>query len=173
MKVLLNFIFVIFANTFQLIDTCIRYNDRPFYVSGRIEADQKVEIYNAINEYNRFSYFYPALLETNNKEKSHIRIQYSVGDLMGGLTMSAVTNAGGYFELAKSVISFSAKLKGNTLQCVVLHELLHSQMLYHNDIPNSLMNYSVKVNQMGDIIEEAEPCKLNDDDISGLIYKRK
>ena len=173
MKVLLNFIFVIFANTFQLIDTCIRYNDRPFYVSGRIEADQKVEIYNAINEYNRFSYFYPALLETNNKEKSHIRIQYSVGDLMGGLTMSAVTNAGGYFELAKSVISFSAKLKGNTLQCVVLHELLHSQMLYHNDIPNSLMNYSVKVNQMGDIIEEVEPCKLNDDDISGLIYKRK
>jgi hypothetical protein len=163
---------VIVANTFQLIDTCIRYNDRPFYVSGRIEADQKVEIYNAINEYNRYGY-YPALIETTDKKLNHIRIQYSVGDLMGGLAMSALTHSGGYFELAKSIISFSAKLKGNTLQCVVLHELLHSQMLYHNEIDGSLMNYSVKVNQMGDIIEEPVPCKLNDDDISGLMYKLK
>ena len=170
MKVLLGCIFVIFANTFQLIDTCIRYNDRPFYISKKIE--DKTQIYNAINEYNRYGY-YPALIETNNREMNHIRIQYSVGDLMGGLAMSALTHSGGYFELAKSIISFSAKLKGNTLQCVVLHELLHSQMLYHNEIDGSLMNYSVKVNQMGDIIEEPVPCKLNDDDISGLMYKLK
>jgi hypothetical protein len=166
MKLIVGSIFVIIANTYQLIDTCIRYNDRPFYISKKIEASQKLEIYNAVDEYNRYSY-YPALLETNNKEMNHIRIQY--GEIMGGLLMSAVTHSGGYFELAKSVISFSAKLKGNTLQCVVLHELLHSQMLYHNQIEGSLMNYSVKVNQMGDIIEETEPCKLNDDDISGLI----
>jgi hypothetical protein len=170
MKLIVGSIFVIIANTYQLIDTCIRYNDRPFYISKKIE--DKSEIYNAINEYNRYGY-YPALIETNNREMNHIRIQYSVGDLMGGLAMSALTHSGGYFELAKSIISFSAKLKGNTLQCVVLHELLHSQMLYHNEIDGSLMNYSVKVNQMGDIIEEDEPCKLNDDDISGLMYKLK
>ena len=164
MKLIVGSIFVIIANTYQLIDTCIRYNDRPFYISKKIE--DKSEIYNAINEYNRYGY-YPALIETNNREMNHIRIQY--GEIMGGLYMSALTNAGGYFELAKSVISFSAKLKGNTLQCVVLHELLHSQMLYHNEIDGSLMNYSVKITEDGDIIEEDEPCKLNDDDISGLM----
>jgi hypothetical protein len=170
MRVLNILISLIQVYTFQLIDTCIRYNDRPFYISKKIEADQKLEIYKAVDEYNRYGY-YPALIETNNREMNHIRIQY--GEIMGGLYMSALTNAGGYFELAKSIISFSAKLRGNTLQCVVLHELLHSQFLFHNEIEGSLMNYSVKVNQMGDIIEETAPCKLNDDDISGLMYKIK
>jgi hypothetical protein len=164
MKVLLNFIFVIFANTFQLIDTCIRYNDRPFYISKKIE--DKSEIYNAINEYNRYGY-YPALIETNNREMNHIRIQY--GELIGGTYMSADTNSGGYFELDKTVISFSDKLNGNVLQCVMLHEILHTQMIYHNQIEGSIMNYSVSITQDGDIIQEKKRCELNVDDIIGLM----
>jgi hypothetical protein len=167
MKVLLGCIFVIFANTFQLIDTCIRYNDRPFYVSGRIEADQKVEIYNAINEYNRYGY-YPALIETTDKKLNHIRIQYSDG-IMGATYMNAVTNSGGYFELDKTVISFNKRATGNTLQCIILHEILHTQMIYHNQIEGSIMNYTVVTNQNGDIIQEASPCKLNVDDIIALM----
>jgi hypothetical protein len=168
MRVLLNYIFVIIANTYQLIDTTIRINERPFYISGRIE--DKTEIYNAVNEYNKFSYFYPALLETNNKEKPHIRIEY--GDLMGATYMIANTNSGGYFELDKTVISFNKKATGNTLQCIILHEILHTQMIYHNDIEGSIMNYTVFLDHSGNIIEELTPCKLNIDDVISLIYKK-
>jgi len=168
MRVLLNYIFVIIANTYQLIDTTIRINERPFYISGRIE--DKTEIYNAVDEYNRFSYFYPALLETNNKEKPHIRIEY--GDLMGATYMIANTNSGGYFELDKTVISFNKKATGNTLQCIILHEILHTQMIYHNDIEGSIMNYTVFLDHSGNIIEELTPCKLNIDDVISLIYKK-
>jgi len=170
MKVLLGCIFVIFANTFQLIDTCIRYNDRPYYISKKIE--DKSEIYNAVNEYNRFSYFYPALLETTDKEKPHIRIQHSDGS-MGATYMNAVTNSGGYFELDKTVINFNKRATGNTLQCIILHEILHTQMIYHNQIEGSIMNYTVKITQNGDIIQDTAPCKLNVDDIVSLIYIKK
>lgn len=151
--------------TYNLIDTTIRIPERPFYISGRIE--DKTEIYNAVDEYNRFSYFYPTLLETNNKEKPHIRIEY--GDLIGATYMNAVTNSGGYFELDKTVISFNKKATGNTLQCIILHEFLHTQMIYHNDIQGSIMNYTVSVTQYGDIIQELTPCKLNVDDIIALM----
>jgi hypothetical protein len=152
--------------TYNLIDTTIKITERPFYISNRIE--DKTEIYNAVDEYNRFSYFYPALIETNNKEKPHIRIQYSDG-IMGATYMNAVTNSGGYFELDKTVISFNKRATGNTLQCIILHEILHTQMIYHNQIEGSIMNYTVVTNQNGDIIQEASPCKLNVDDIIALM----
>jgi hypothetical protein len=170
MKLILNLISLIQVYTYNLIDTTIRIPERPYYISKKIE--DKSEIYNAVNEYNRFSYFYPALVETNNKEKSHIRIQYDSspnGLGMGGTYMSADTNSGGYFELAKTVISFSDKLNGNVLQCVMLHEILHTQMIYHNWIAGSIMNFSVSITQDGDIIQETVPCKLNVDDIIGLM----
>ena len=165
MKLILNLVSLIQVYTYNLIDTTIKITERPFYISNRIE--DKTEIYNAVDEYNRFSYFYPALIETNNKEKPHIRIQY--GELIGGTYMSADTNSGGYFELDKTVISFSDKLNGNVLQCVMLHEILHTQMIYHNQIEGSIMNYSVSITQDGDIIQEKKRCELNVDDIIGLM----
>ena len=165
MKLINIFISLIQVYTYNLIDTIIRINDRPYYISKKIE--DKSEIYNAVDEYNKFSYFYPALIETNNKEKPHIRIQY--GELIGGTYMSADTNSGGYFELDKTVISFSDKLNGNVLQCVMLHEILHTQMIYHNQIEGSIMNYSVSITQDGDIIQEKKRCELNVDDIIGLM----
>ena len=165
MKLINILISLIQVYTYNLIDTIIRINDRPYYISKKIE--DKSEIYNAVDEYNKFSYFYPALIETNNKEKPHIRIQY--GELIGGTYMSADTNSGGYFELDKTVISFSDKLNGNVLQCVMLHEILHTQMIYHNQIEGSIMNYSVSITQDGDIIQEKKRCELNVDDIIGLM----
>ena len=169
MNLILNLISLIQVYTYNLIETIIRIPERPFYISKKIE--DKSEIYKAVDEYNRFSYFYPALLETNNKKLNHIRIQY--GDLMGATFMTSNTNSGGYFELDNTVVSFNKNLNGNTLQCVILHEILHTQMIYHNDIQGSIMNYSVSITQNGDIIEEAEPCKLNVDDIISLIYIKK
>jgi len=166
MKLINILISLIQVYTYNLIDTTIRITERPFYISKKIE--DKTEIYNAVDEYNRFSYFYPALIETNNKEKPHIRIQYSDG-IMGATYMNAVTNSGGYFELDKTVISFNKRATGNTLQCIILHEILHTQMIYHNQIEGSIMNYTVVTNQNGDIIQEASPCKLNVDDIIALM----
>lgn len=166
MNLILNLISLIQVYTYNLIDTTIRILERPYYISNRIE--DKTEIYNAVDQYNKFSYFYPALIETNNKEKPHIRIEY--GDLMGATFMTANTNSGGYFELDKTVISFNKKATGNTLQCIILHEILHSQMIYHNDIQGSIMNYTVFLDQNGNIIPETTPCKLNVDDIVNLIY---
>ena len=166
MKLVSFLISLIQVYTYNLIDTTIRIPERPFYISGRIE--DKTEIYNAVDEYNRFSYFYPTLLETNNKEKPHIRIQHSDGS-MGATYMNAVTNSGGYFELDKTVISFNKRATGNTLQCIILHEFLHTQMIYHNDIQGSIMNYTVSVTQYGDIIQEKKRCELNVDDIIGLM----
>ena len=152
--------------TYNLIDTTIKITERPFYISGRIE--DKTQIYNAVDEYNRFSYFYPALIETTDKKLNHIRIQYSDG-IMGATYMNAVTNSGGYFELDKTVISLNKRATGNTLQCIILHEILHTQMIYHNDIEGSIMNYTVSITQNGDIIQEPTPCKLNVDDIISLM----
>lgn len=170
MKLVSFLISLIQVYTYNLIDTTIKIPERPFYISGRIE--DKTQIYNAVDEYNRFSYFYPALLETTDTKLNHIRIQYSDG-IMGATFMNAVTNSGGYFELDKTVISFNKNLNGNVLQCVLLHEILHTQMIYHNQIEGSIMNYTVFLDQNGNIIPEPTPCKLNVDDIISLIYMKK
>ena len=166
MKLIVGSIFAIIANTYELIDRQIKITERPFYISTQIK--DKSEIYNAVDEYNRYP-FSPALLETDNKEQNHIRIQYSDDGIMGSTYMDAVINSAGYFELDKTVISFDKRLNGNVLQCVLLHEILHSQMLYHNEIPNSMMNYSVSVIETGEIIEEQKKCELSIDDIIGLM----
>lgn len=175
MKLLYNIINLLQVFTYNLIDPTIRISERPYYISGRIE--NKSEIYNAVDEYNRFSYFYPALVETNNKNLNHIRIQYNqmssninnIYDSMGSTFMNAVTNSGGYFELDKTVISFNKRVTGNTLQCIILHEILHTQMIYHNQIQGSIMNYTVFLDHNGNIIQDTTPCKLNVDDIISLI----
>jgi hypothetical protein len=152
--------------TYNLIDTTIRITERPFYISKKIE--DKTDIYNAVDEYNRFSYFYPALLETNNKKLNHIRIQY--GDLMGATAIKASLYSDDKFYIDDTVISFNKRATGNTLQCIILHEILHTQLITHNNIAGSIMNYSVSITHDGDIIQEASPCKLNVDDIVNLIY---
>ena len=165
MKVLLGCIFVIFANTYNLIETIIRIPERPFYISKKIE--DKTDIYNAVDEYNRFSYFYPALLETNNKKLNHIRIQY--GDLMGATAIKASLYSDDKFYIDDTVISFNKRATGNTLQCIILHEILHTQLITHNNIAGSIMNYSVSITHDGDIIQEKKRCELNVDDIISLM----
>jgi hypothetical protein len=46
MKLILNLVSLIQVYTYNLIDTAIKINERPFYISGRIEDIS--EIYNAV-----------------------------------------------------------------------------------------------------------------------------
>jgi hypothetical protein len=167
MKLINILISLIQVYTYQLIDTTIRIPERPYYISKKIE--DKSEIYNAVGEYNRFSYFYPALIETTDKKLNHIRIQYSDSNLMGATSIKASLYNNDKFYIDNTVISFNKIATGNTLQCVMLHELLHTQLITHNDIDGSIMNYTVLINENGNIIQEPTPCKLNVDDVVSLI----
>jgi len=166
MKLINILISLIQVYTYNLIDTIIRLPERPFYISKRIE--DKTEIYNAVDEYNKFSYFYPALLETADKKLNHIRIQYSDSD-MGSTAIKASLYINDKFYIDETVINFNKNLNGNTLQCVILHEILHTQLITHNNIAGSIMNYSVSITQNGDIIQEKKRCELNVDDIIALM----
>ena len=56
----------------------------------------------------------------------------------------------------------------NTMNNVVLHELLHSIGLKHSDQPG-IMNYSV-LTQRNSILEDRRVLWLSEDDIMGLYY---
>ena len=163
LKLIINFILLILGNTYELIDTNIQINDRPIYISGRIIPEQKKEIRNAIQEFNNY---FP-MVETENKLIPHTRIQY--GDIIGGTHMSATTTSDGKFIIDKSIITFNKRLTGNTLGCVIIHEILHSRGLYHSDVEGSIMNYTVKMTTDGEIIQ-TERCDLTADDVDGLNY---
>lgn len=164
MKWLSILINLILCSTYELIIKKIRIPNRDFYISTQIQDSQISEIYNAINEYNK----YFVLKETYDKNTNHIRIQYGDG-LMGYTVLSASLYSDNQFYIDRSIISFNDRLTGNTLQCVILHEVLHSQGLTHNEIEGTVMNYSVKINRDDDIIQDEMPCKLALDDIIGLL----
>ena len=159
MKLLLNCINLIVCFTFNTIN--LIYPNRNVYISSQISNEQVYYIKKAIDKFN--------LSRTYDKNDNHIRIQYD-NSIIGNTAMTASVYNTGNFVVENTIISFNPILYENVLSCVILHELGHSYGLYHNNISNSIMNYTLFVDKEGYILNENIECELSDDDLDGLEY---
>ena len=110
-----------------------------------------------------------SIQKTYDKNENHIRIQTD-NSIIGNTAMSASVYSTGNFVVENTIISFNPVLYEEILGCVILHELFHSAGLYHNNISNSIMNYTLFVDKEGYILNENIECFLAQDDLDGLEY---
>ena len=182
MKSFISYILLTLVSTYNLINTEVIFTNRPIYISGQISEDQRDIITKTVETYNKpqcdiniCGLLYPHLYIINDKFvdktqiiKNHIRIQYSPDPRMGYTELGAILMSDGYLYITNSTISFNSKLNGNSLGCVILHELGHTQGLMHSQESGSIMNYTGYKDELGNILESPE-CTLSLDDIIGLI----
>ena len=84
--------------------------------------------------------------------------------------MTASVYNTGNFIIDSTIISFNPNLYNEILGCVILHELFHSAGLNHNNITNSIMNYTLFVDKNGLILNPNIECELSQDDLLSLEY---
>lgn len=145
--------------------------NRQVYVSKQIGNVHLDDIQEAINRFN-VNPNYKIVVTEGYDANEVIRIQYLAVDREGGRSMgnTAITSSlesDGRFRLYRNTISFNPDLNGETLVCVLLHELLHAHGLDHS-VKSRIMSFAVTVTPQGEIIQPLEPCFLNDDDLQGL-----
>ena len=159
MKLLKIFLELTGIYTYSII--ALLYPIRPIYISSQISNDKVYYIKKAIDKMD--------LTQTYDKNLNHIRIQYD-NDIIGNTAMTASVYNTGNFIIDSTIISFNPNLYDNILGCVILHEICHSQGLFHSTEINSIMNYTVYVNKEGYILNENIECFLAQDDLDGLEY---
>ena len=162
MKLLINFLKIIRIYTYSIIGLLYPY--RPVYISSQIQEEQVYYIKKSIEKMD--------LTQTYDKSLNHIRIQYD-NDIIGNTAMTASVYNNGNFIIDSTTISFNPNLYNEILGCVILHELFHSAGLNHNNITNSIMNYTLFVDKNGLILNDNTECELSQDDIMGLEYVRQ
>jgi hypothetical protein len=159
MKLSIAFSGIINIYTFNTIG--LVFPERAAYMSSQIEPIHRPYLERALAKMS-----IPITLLKND---NHIRIQYceSVNSCYGNTAMSGSVYPSGAFVVETTVVSFNRDLEGNTLECVLLHELSHAQGLRHNVILGSIMNYTLYTFN-GKVINDADECELNYDDVDGL-----
>ena len=153
---------LILCYTFRFID--IFYPQRNVYISSQISNEQVYYIQKSINKFN--------LTRTYDKSENHIRIQYD-NSIIANTEMSANLYQIGSFIVYDTIISFNSNLYDNVLGCVILHEIGHAMGLFHNNISNSIMNYTLYIDDYGYILNPNDECFLSDDDRVGIDYMRQ
>jgi hypothetical protein len=162
MKLLINFIKIIGCFTYYIIG--ITYPPRNVYISSQISNEQVYHIKKSINKMN--------LSRTYDKSENLIRVEYC--DACYGITrMSATLYSTGSFLIVNTNIGFHPNLTDNILGCVILHELGHSMGLHHNNISNSIMNYTLYLDSDYYVMNDNTECFLSDDDNLGIEYLSK
>ena len=162
MRLLINCINLILGYTFYTIG--ITYPIRNVYISSQISNEQIFYIQNSIAKFN--------LTRTYDKNSNHIRIQYD-NNIIGNTAMSAFLYSIGSFVVSDTTISFHPNLYDNVLGCIILHEIGHSLGLSHNNITNSIMNWTLYINEYGYILNNNDECELSQDDLDGINYTNK
>jgi len=161
MKLLINCISLILGYTLNTIG--LIYPSRGVYISGLIQPEQIDYIQNSIAKMNLTRIY------DKFKYPNIIRIQYD-NDIIANTAMSATLYSIGSFVVENTIISFNSNLYDNVLGCVILHELGHSLGLSHNNITDSIMNYTLYINNYGYILNNNDECNLSQDDINGINY---
>jgi hypothetical protein len=162
------FMFVV-SEAFNLLDLCIVPEFNKFiYISTKINTEQVSYIKDAINKFNLIELFdeKKILKITDTKMIKHTRIEY--GESMGLTDITARLYSDNKFHIQHTLISFRPDLVGESLVCVILHELLHSVGVTHNELEDSIMNISITVDVKGNIIQH-EPCNLSLDDVLSIL----
>ena len=160
MKLLINFIKITLVYTFNIIG--LVFLPHPVYISSQIQPDQVYHIEKSINKFN--------LTRTYDKNENLIRIQYD-NDIIANTAMVASVYNSGNFIIDSTIINFNSNLYDNILGCVILHELFHSQSLFHNNITGSIMNWTLYVDKNGLILNDNVVCGLSQDDLDGFEYE--
>ena len=102
---------------------------------------------------------------TNNFREDSLRLSGVICD-GENIHYGFMTPRGGYLTditISNDLFSYS-----NTLYNVILHEILHSLGLDHNNGESGLMNYAVTENWFGSIINDQRKLWLSMDDILGI-----
>ena len=159
MKLFVTCIKIIRIYTYSIIGLLYPY--RPVYISSQIQEEQVYYIKKSIEKMD--------LTQTYDKNLNHIRIQYD-NDIIGNTAMVASVYNTGNFIIDSTTISFNPNLYNEILGCVILHELFHSAGLNHNNITNSIMNYTLFVDKNGLILNPNIECELSQDDLLSLEY---
>jgi hypothetical protein len=161
MKLLISCINLILGFTYSIINTI--YPIRDVYISSLIQPEQIFYIQNSIAKIG--------LNQTFNKHSNYIRIQYK-NDIIANTAMTANLYSIGDFVVTETIISFNPNLYDEVLGCVILHELGHSMGLFHNSNVDSIMNYTLYIDD-GYILNDDTECLLSDDDYAGINYIKK
>ena len=162
MILFLNCINLMVIYSFNIIN--LIYPQRNVYISSQISNEQVYYIQNSINKMN--------LSRTYDKNENHIRVEYC--DACYGITrMSSTLMSSGSFLIGYTNIGFHPNLTGNVLGCVILHELLHSMGLFHNNISNSIMNYTLYLDSDYYVMNDNTECFISDDDHAGIKFLSK
>ena len=159
MKLFVTCIKIIRIYTYSIIGLLYPY--RPIYISSQIQEEQVYYIKKSIEKMD--------LTQTYDKSLNHIRIQYD-NDIIGNTAMVASVYNSGNFIIDSTIINFNSNLYDNILGCVILHELFHSQSLFHNNITGSIMNWTLSVDKNGLILNDNVECELSQDDLLALEY---
>ena len=162
MKLLLTCLEIMVCYSFNILG--LTYPIRNVYISSQIQQEQVYYIKKSIEKLY--------LTRTYDKNLNHIKIQYNA-DIIGNTVMSATLYSTGSFVVENTIISFNPVLTENVLGCVILHELGHSQGLFHNNVSGSIMNWTIFVDENGYILNDNVECFLSEDDIMGLEYLSK
>ena len=162
MRLLLTFLEIIGGFTFNIIN--LIYPLRNVYISSQISNEQVYYIQKSINKFN--------LTRTYFKESNHIRIQYD-NSIIANTEMTSNLYSIGSFIVYDTTISFNSVLIENVLGCIILHELGHSHGLFHSTEINSIMNYTIYIDDYGYILNPNDECFLSDDDLLALDYMRQ
>jgi hypothetical protein len=142
----------------------LTYPIRNVYISSLIQSEQILYIQNSIAKMN--------LTRTYDKSENHIRVEYC--DACYGITrMSSTLMSSGSFLIDYTNIGFHPNLTDNILGCVILHELGHAMGLMHNNISNSIMNYTLYLDSDYYVMNDNTECFLSDDDRAGINYIKK
>jgi hypothetical protein len=157
------------SKAFNLIDLCIvpEFNNM-IYISTKIDTEQVEYIKDAINKFNIVGLFdeKKTLSIIDTKLIKHTRIEY--GDSMGLTSINARLYSDKFY-IYSTVISFRRDLVGESLVCVILHELLHSVLVSHNLLKDSIMNISISVDMNNNNIIQHEPCNLSLNDVLSIL----
>jgi hypothetical protein len=165
------------SKAFNLIDLCIvpEFNNM-IYISTKIDTEQVEYIKDAINKFNIVGLFDEkktlSIIEVKpslfgeSKSRHYTRIEY--GDSMGLTSINARLYSDKFY-IYSTVISFRRDLVGESLVCVILHELLHSVLVSHNLLKDSIMNISISVDMNNNNIIQHEPCNLSLNDVLSIL----
>ena len=162
MRLFLNCISLMVVYNYSVIG--LIFQILPVYISSQIQQEQVYYIEKSINKMN--------LSRTYDKSENHIRIQYK-NDIIANTQMRGSVFSFGSFVSEDTLISFNSNLYNEVLGCVILHELGHSAGLFHSNVSNSIMNYTLFIDRNGIILNDDIECELNFDDINGINFIQK
>jgi len=146
---------------YELLQHYIPSSPTKVFYSENLLRDYSDEVCNYINDFN----IHRCIISPTTGSINTISVSYTNDYYLGYTKL---------YNTSQTDIIINHKLlkTKNTLYNVLLHEMIHSFGLNHSN-EYGIMNYSIRVNERNEILEDSNKLYLSTDDIRGLKYIKR